>query len=168
MEWLGLVLLYLISGYMKKRQQVEKRKQIEDDPDWDSESNFDNKLETNNIENFLNDLFESNPKIPQPSSSVKDVIKDEEIFKNEQENIKDIEKIEDISKNEDLNEIQDQIEQFEENIYSSTLSEKKEMHLGNKWLKKKNIRKQLFPSKNSLKKSIIVKEILEKPLSIRK
>ena len=32
MEWLGLILLYIISGYMKKRQQVNQRKKIEKDP----------------------------------------------------------------------------------------------------------------------------------------
>ncbi|GIS55157.1 hypothetical protein Ct9H90mP29_21990 [bacterium] len=35
MEWLGVLLLYLISGFMKKRQQNKNRKIIESDPDWD-------------------------------------------------------------------------------------------------------------------------------------
>ena len=37
MEWLGVLLLYLISGFMKKRQQNKNRKIIESDPDWDNE-----------------------------------------------------------------------------------------------------------------------------------
>ena len=36
MEWLGVVLLYLISGFMKKRQQNARRREIESDSDWDS------------------------------------------------------------------------------------------------------------------------------------
>ena len=39
MEWLGVVLLYLLSGFMKKRQQNARRREIESDPDWDSENN---------------------------------------------------------------------------------------------------------------------------------
>ena len=35
MEWLGLLLLYLISGYMKKRHKDAKQREIESDPDWD-------------------------------------------------------------------------------------------------------------------------------------
>ena len=33
MEWLGILLLYLISGFMKKREQNQKRKEIESEPD---------------------------------------------------------------------------------------------------------------------------------------
>ena len=40
MEWLGVLLLYLISGFMKKRQQNSKRREIESDPEWDSEKTF--------------------------------------------------------------------------------------------------------------------------------
>ena len=37
MEWLGVLLLYLISGFMRKRQQNKNRKIIESDPEWDNE-----------------------------------------------------------------------------------------------------------------------------------
>mgnify|MGYP001262449545 CR=1 FL=1 len=40
MEWLGILFLYLVSGFMKKRQQNAKRRQIESDPGWDPEHNF--------------------------------------------------------------------------------------------------------------------------------
>tara|TARA_Y100000590_G_C15571204_1_gene958656 strand:- start:80 stop:592 length:513 start_codon:yes stop_codon:yes gene_type:complete len=169
MEWLGLLLLYVISGYMKKRQQAEKRKEIENEPDWDKGSDFDNRGRSDNIEIFLNDLFESNPKIPDPAPLAKEIIENENNqFIADDSNIdgglvKKDEKYDD----EDLTEIDEQVEQFEENIYHSKLSEKKEMQLGNKWSKKRNIRKELFGSKKSLRKSIIVKEILDKPLSIR-
>jgi len=39
MEWLGILLLYLISGYIKKRNQDAKRRDIESDPDWDMPQN---------------------------------------------------------------------------------------------------------------------------------
>ena len=67
MEWLGVVLLYLLSGFMKKRQQNARRREIESDPDWDSENNssFQEKEPSNKLGQLLNDLFEDNPKIPE-------------------------------------------------------------------------------------------------------
>ena len=37
MEWLGILLLYAISGYMKKRNKDAKNREIELDPDWDGQ-----------------------------------------------------------------------------------------------------------------------------------
>ena len=67
MEWLGVVLLYLLSGFMKKRQQNARRREIESDPDWDSENNsfYQEKEPSNKLGQILNDLFEDNPKIPE-------------------------------------------------------------------------------------------------------
>ena len=70
MEWLGVLLLYLISGFMKKRQQNKNREMIESDPSWDNEEAFEKEDSSNNIEQLLNDLFEQNPKITQSSSAV--------------------------------------------------------------------------------------------------
>ena len=68
---------------------------------------------------------------------------------------------------EDLSLIDDQVEKFEDNIYHSKLAEREELHFGNKWLKQKNLKEELFNSKKSLRKSIIIKEILDKPLAMR-
>ena len=67
MEWLGVVLLYLLSGFMKKRQQNARRREIELNPDWDSENNssYQEKEPSNKLDQLLNDLFEDNPKIPE-------------------------------------------------------------------------------------------------------
>ena len=67
MEWLGVVLLYLLSGFMKKRQQNARRRKIESDPDWDSENNsfYQEKESSNKLEQLLTDLFEDNPKTPE-------------------------------------------------------------------------------------------------------
>ena len=67
MEWIGILFLYLISGFMKKRQQNAKRRQIESDPGWDPEqNNSDNIAQSpNSLDQLLNDLFEENPKTPQ-------------------------------------------------------------------------------------------------------
>ena len=61
----------------------------------------------------------------------------------------------------------EEINRFEDNIYHSKLAEREELHFGNKWLKQKNLKEELFNSKKLLRKSIIVKEILDKPLAMR-
>ena len=170
MEWLGLILLYIISGYMKKRQQVNQRKEIEKDPDWAEGTSVGAQDDSNNIETFLNDLFESNPKIPESPSLAKEIIENENKELPEDNLIisERLSEEEIISSDDRMNEIDEQVEKFENSIYHSKLSEKKELQLGNKWTKKRNIQSELFDSKKSLKKSIILKEVLGKPLSLRK
>ena len=169
MEWLGVLLLYLVSGFMKKRQQNKNRKIIESDPDWDNEDYLEPEEPSNNFEQLLNDLFEQNPKTPDPSSTVKDLLASEN--ENQVEEISEIQLDQPISseqiEEEDLSLIDDQVEKFEDNIYHSKLAEREELHFGNKWLKEKNLKEDLFNSKKSLRKSIIIKEILDKPLAMR-
>ena len=170
MEWLGLILLYIISGYMKKRQQMNQRREIEKDPDWAEGTSVGTQDDSNNIETFLNDLFESNPKIPESPSLAKEIIENENKILPE-DNLIVSEKLlekEIVSSDDRMNEIDEQVEKFGNRIYHSKLSEKKELQLGNKWTKKRNIQSELFDSKKSLRKSIILKEVLGKPLSLRK
>ena len=169
MEWLGVLLLYLVSGFMKKRQQNKNRKIIESDPDWDNEDYLEPEEPSNNFEQLLNDLFEQNPKTPDSSSAVKDLLVSEnenqveEIPETQLDQPSASEQIEE----DDLSLIDDQVEKFEDKIYHSKLAERKELHIGNKWLKQQNLKEELFNSKKLLKKSIIVKEILDKPLAMR-
>ena len=169
MEWLGVLLLYLISGFMKKRQQNKNRKIIESDPNWDNEDYLEPEEPSNNFEQLLNDLFEQNPKTPDPSSTVKDLLASEN--ENQAEEISETQLDQPIAseqiEEEDLSLIDDQVEKFEDNIYHSKLAEREELHFGNKWLKQKNLKEELFNSKKSLRKSIIIKEILDKPLAMR-
>ena len=67
-----------------------------------------------------------------------------------------------------LSEIDEKVEDFEDRIYHSKLADRRELHLGNKWDKQTNLRLELFNSKKTLKRAIILKEILDKPLSLRK
>ena len=169
MEWLGVLLLYLISGFMKKRQQNKNRKIIESDPDWDNEDYLEPEEPSNNFEQLLNDLFEQNPKTPDPSSTVKDLLVSENENQVEEESETQPDQLiasEQIEE-EDLSLIDDQVEKFEDNIYHSKLAEREELHFGNKWLKQKNLKEELFNSKKLLRKSIIIKEILDKPLAMR-
>ena len=169
MEWLGVLLLYLISGFMKKRQQNKNRKIIESDPDWDNEDYLEPEEPSNNFEQLLNDLFEQNPKTPDPSSAVKDLLLSEN--KNQVEEISETQPDQPIVseqiEEEDSTLINDQVEKFEDNIYHSKLAEREQLHFGNKWLKQRNLKEELFDSKKLLRKSIIIKEILDKPLAMR-
>mgnify|MGYP001205888462 FL=1 len=169
MEWLGVLLLYLISGFMKKRQQNKNRKIIESDPNWDNEDYLEPEEPSKNFEQLLNDLFEQNPKTPDPSPTVKNLLSSEN--ENQAEEISETQLDQPIAseqiEEEDLSLIDDQVEKFEDNIYHSKLAEREELHFGNKWLKQKNLKEELFNSKKSLRKSIIIKEILDKPLAMR-
>ena len=169
MEWLGVLLLYLVSGFMKKRQQNKNRKIIESDPDWDNEDYLEPEEPSNNFEQLLNDLFEQNPKTPDPSSAVKDLLVSEK--QNQVEEVTETQPDQPIAteqiEEEDLSSFDDQVEKFEDNIYHSKLAEREELHFGNKWLKQKNLKEELFSSKKSIKKSIIIKEVLDKPLAMR-
>ena len=169
MKWLGLLLLYLISSYVKKRQQNQKRRQIESDPEWDSEKDAPPQEPGQNLDQLMNDLFDQADNLDPESPPIPVQAEDSELDQLETvteevdnfvEGIIDPDEI-------DLSEIDEQVEAFEEKIYHSKLADKKEMHFGKKWLKKTNLRKELFNSKKALQKSIIVKEVLDKPLALR-
>ena len=169
MEWLGVLLLYLISGFMKKRQQNKNREMIESDPSWDNEEAFEKEDSSNNIEQLLNDLFEQNPKITQSSSAVKEVLVEEnnnqleEFLETKPEELLE----EKIIDEDNLILLEDQTDNFEDNIYHSKLADRKELHFGNKWKDKVNLKEELFNSRKSLRRSILIKEILDKPLAMR-
>ena len=169
MEWLGVLLLYLISGFMKKRQQNKNREMIESDPSWDNEEAFEKEDSSNNIEQLLNDLFEQNPKITQPSSAVKEVLVEEnnnqleEFLETKPEELLE----EKIIDEDNLISLKDQTDNFEDNIYHSKLADRKELHFGNKWKDKIKLKEELFNSRKSLRRSILIKEVLDKPLAMR-
>ena len=169
MEWLGVLLLYLISGFMKKRQQNKNREMIESDPSWDNEEAFEKEDSSNNIEQLLNDLFEQNPKTTQSSSAVKEVLVEEnnnqleEFLETKPEELLE-EKI--IDEDNPIS-LEDQTDNFEDNIYHSKLADRKELHFGNKWMDKINLKEELFNSRKSLRRSILIKEVLDKPLAMR-
>ena len=171
MEWLGILLLYLISGFMKKREQNQKRKEIESEPDWDlDDSNVFEKPESD-LGQLLNDLFEQNPKTPEASPLISDVINEEsENLENDNTGEFSDEVLDDVLVDDEqgLSEIDEKVEDFEDRIYHSKLADRRELHLGNKWDKQTNLRLELFNSKKTLKRAIILKEILDKPLALRK
>ena len=164
MEWLGLLLLYLISGYVKKRQQNQKRRQIEEDPEWDSETVTPPQESSQNLDQLLNDLFDQATNLNSESPTTPIQAEDYEFDQLETPT----EEIDDFVKEIiDPDEIDEQAQAFEEKIYHSKLADRKELQFGKKWLVKTNLRKELFNSKKALQKSIIIKEVLDKPLALR-
>jgi hypothetical protein len=169
MEWLGLLLLYLISGYVKKRQQNQKRRQIEEDPEWDSETVTPPQESSQNLDQLLNTLFDQTTNLDPESPTIPIQTEDSEFEQLEtptKENNDFVEEIIDPDEI-DLSEIDEQAQAFEEKIYHSKLADRKEMHFGKKWLEKTILKKELFNSKKALQKSIIIKEVLDKPLALR-
>jgi len=159
MEWLGILLLYLISGYMKKRNQDAKRRDIESDPDWDMPQDSPAEGAQPNLDSMLSDLFgqafKGEPEVPPVQDSVEETVESEPY--NVPEHIE-----------EHSSHIDERSEVFEENIYHSNLANRKELHFGKKWTEKNALRSYLFNSNKSLKKAIILKEVLDKPLALRK
>ena len=145
---------------MKKRQQNIKRREIESDPEWDSEKISSENIEESpsSLDQLLNDLFEDNPKTLEPTPLIRQEVRNvnaEPSFEHEEHKVYDPSLVENK-------------EDSEEKTLQSNLSERDEQHLGNKWQKKANIRRNLFKSQQDIKKSIITKEVLDQPLALRK
>ena len=62
---------------MKKRQQNLKRREIESDPEWDSEKISSENIEESpsSLDQLLNDLFEDNPKTPEPTPLIRQEVR---------------------------------------------------------------------------------------------
>ncbi|HJN98063.1 MAG TPA: hypothetical protein QGF51_03700, partial [Candidatus Marinimicrobia bacterium] len=150
---------YLISGYMKKRNQDAKRQDIESDPDWDMPKDSPAERTQPNLDSMLSDLFGQEYKVEPEVLPVQDSV--EETVESEPYRVP--EHIEEHSSH-----IDEQSKVFEENIYHSNLANRKELHFGKKWAQKNTLRSELFNSNKSLKKAVILKEVLDKPLALRK
>jgi hypothetical protein len=156
-ESLGLLLLYLVSGYLNKRKKDQKNREIKSDPDWDNP-----KGNEKNIDDLLLNLFNQK----ETSDVLEEQSINDEIIIN-QPNLE----INDDQEDDELSEINHNLNKeksFEDTIYHSKLADRKELHLGNKWKNKVSIKKRLFRSKGSLKRAFILKEILDEPVGFKK
>ena len=145
MEGILLMLLYLVIGFFKNRSDKMKRKEIESDPDWDtrkSKKGF-------NFDNFLTNIIEDTN---FDNKETLDEIETSKTFNNSQlENIEN-----------DINKVKN--DNSDENI----LKEKGVIIKTKGKTKKDSVKRNfLFKNPNSLKKAIIYKEILDKPLSLK-
>lgn len=158
MEWLGILLLYAISAYMKKRNRDAKRREIESDPDWEASQEVPTHRHRPNLDQMLGDLFgkaiKVEPEIPVEQEYVEDIVEPEPYRAP-------------VHVEEHSSHVKEQAEKFEQNIHHSKLGSREQLYLGKKWRKKNRLRSKLFDSKKSLKKAIILKEVLDKPLALR-
>jgi len=149
MEGIAVMILYLVIGFFKNRKDKMKRKKIKEDPDWDSEKKPEPDIGINNI---LNNIFDNS------IEGYKEVI-------NESENIKVKEEKKKLSKNELENNLEPNFNK------TNLIKDQKEARqpLQNK-LKKENkkLKLEFLKDGESMKKAIILKEILDKPLGMRK
>ena len=158
MEWLGILLLYLISAYMKKRHKDAKQREIESDPDWDIPQEVPVESPQTNLDQMLSDLFgqtlKVEPEVPPVQEYEEEIVEPEPYHAPEHTE-------------EHSSHIEKRAAAFDKKIYRSKLANRKEMRLGKKWRKKNKLRSELFQSRQSLKKAIILKEVLDKPLALR-
>jgi len=158
MEWLGILLLYAISGYIKKRSKDAKNREIESDPEWDPPQEAPEKPQQPNLDRMLSDLFGQALKV-EPEVLVEEEYVEEIV---EPEPYRAPVHVEEHSSH-----VEEQTDKFEQNIHHSKLESRKELYSGKKGRKKNRLRSKLFDSKKSLEKAIILKEVLDKPLALR-
>ena len=149
MEGIAVMILYLVIGFFKNRKDKMKRKKIKEDPDWDLEKKPELDIGINNI---LNNIFDNS-------------IEGYEQVINESENIKVKEEKKKLSKNE--------LENNHESNFNKTNLVKDQKETRQPFQNKlktenKKLKLEFLKDGESMKKAIILKEILDKPLGMRK
>jgi hypothetical protein len=153
-ESIGLLLVYLVSGYLNKRKKEQKNSDLEKQQE-SSEKLIEDKGFDELLINFFKDNNSSNTLEPEV---LEDGELDGETYIEDQNNIE---------KSEDKELYKDE-ETLKEQIYHSKLADRKEQQLGNKWNRKEDLKKKFFKSPEMLKKAFILKEILDDPVSFKK
>jgi hypothetical protein len=153
-ESIGLLLVYLVSGYLNKRKKEQKNSDLEKQQE-SSEKLIEDKGFDELLINFFKDNNSSNTLEPE-------VLEDGEL-----DGETYIEDHNNIEKSKDKELYKDE-ETLKEQIYHSKLADRKEQQLGNKWNRKEDLKKKFFKSPEMLKKAFILKEILDDPVSFKK
>ena len=152
MEGIAVMILYLVIGFFKNRKDKMKRKKIKEDPDWDSEKKPESDIGINNI---LNNIFDNS------IEGYEDVVNESKIIKVKEEKKKfsDNELENNLESNFNKTKMSKNQKEVRQPIQNKLKREKKE----NKKSKIKFIK-----DRGSMKRAIILKEILDKPLGFRK
>ena len=153
-EGIGLLLIYLVSGYLNKRKKEQQSSVSEQEQEKSKEL-----VEDKGFDELLLNLFsDKNSSSMIESDLIEDGEFDDETF------IKDQDKIEKSEENPPVEDKKD----FKEQVYHSKLANRKEQQLGNKWNKKEDLKRKFFKSPEMLKKAFILKEILDDPVGLKK
>jgi len=152
MEGIAVMILYLVIGFFKNRKDKMKRKKIKEDPDWDSEKKPESDIGINNI---LNNIFDNS------IEGYEDVVNESKIIKVKEEKKKfsDNELENNLKSNFNKTKMSKNQKEVRQPIQNKLKREKKE----NKKSKIKFIK-----DRGSMKRAIILKEVLDKPLGFRK
>ena len=152
MEGIAVMILYLVIGFFKNRKDKMKRKKIKDDPDWDSGKKTEPDIGINNIlNNIFDNSIEGYERAINENKTIKVKEEQEKPFKNELEN-----NYESNFNKTNLNKDQKGVRKTFQNKIKKEKKENKKPKL------------ELLKNRESIKKAIILKEILDKPLGMRK
>ena len=164
-NWVFLLLLYILFGWMKKKQQVKARKEIEDQEDWDKD--------TTPVSGFgvLDEFLKGQGLMDEDQRFGESVPQDENAYLDSRMDHPTDETIDagsndDLDRLDQLESISEKIESFEDNILKtgSSLAPGSQR----KYPKYKTINAiRLLSNASTLKDAIIIKEILDKPRSLR-
>ena len=132
-EGIGLLLIYLVSGYLNKR----KKDRITSDNLEQKKESTQKSVEDSGFDELLLNLFSDKNNSSKLES---DISENGEL--DSETIIKDLNNIEEI---EDKAPIKEE-KLFEEHVYHSKLADRKEQQLGNKWNKKEDLKKKFFKS----------------------
>ena len=152
MEGIAVMILYLVIGFFKNRKDKMKRKKIKEDPDWDSEKKPESDIGINNI---LKNIFDNS------IEGYEDVVNESKIIKVKEEKKKfsDNELENNLESNFNKTKMSKNQKEVRQPIQNKLKREKKE----NKKSKIKFIK-----DRGSMKRAIILKEVLDKPRGLRK
>ena len=168
MEWLFLLLFYALSVYLKNRKQKAAHKEIEDDPDWDPEE----KPETVKGVDLLEKFLTSQGLIEQEAVTKRKAFLLEQEAVSEKPGSEESSKIDfELVSEEQVTPVPEDLESFNQGKIERREKDRRFTGRDHKILKPTRDHeklKQIFDSPDSLKRGIIIKEILDKPLALRK
>ena len=169
MEWLFLLLFYALSVYLKNRKQKAAHKEIEDDPDWDSEEKSETVKGVDLLEKFLT----SQGLIEQEAVTKRKAFLLEQEAVSEKPGSEESSEIDfELVSEEQVTPVPEDLESFNQGKIERREKDRRFTDRDHKILKPitgdHEKLKQIFDSPDSLKRGIIIKEILDKPLALRK
>ena len=145
-----------MAGFLKNRKQKAAHKKIEDDPDWDPEGKPETVKGVDLLEKFLasKGLIEQEAVSEKPGSEESSEIDFETVSE------------------EQVTPVPEDLESFNQGKIKRREKDRRFTDRDHKILKPvtgdHEKLKQIFDSPDSLKRGIIIKEILDKPLALRK
>lgn len=152
MEGIAVMILYLVIGFFKNRKDKMKRKKIKEDPDWDSEKKPESDIGINNI---LNNIFDNS------IEGYEDVVNESKIIKVKEEKKK-------FSDNELENNLKSDFNKTKMSKNQKEVRQPIQNKLKREKKENKKSKIKFIKDRGSMKRAIILKEVLDKPLGFRK